>query len=66
MQGLGRWAAPGVEVDGFLSFVGVENQVQIPVGKDELPAQEGVGPVPRDALEALDEGLVDEGDAELS
>lgn len=35
------------------------------MGEDDLASQERVGPLARDALEALDERVVDEGDAEL-
>ena len=43
----------------------VEDQVEVAVRKDDAAPEEGVRFRPRDALEALDEGLVDEGDAEL-
>ena len=64
MQRLGRRAAAGVQVNGFLPLVRVEDEVKVAVGKDDPSPEEGVGPVSRDALEAVDQGLVDEGDAE--
>ena len=65
MERLGGGAPASVEVDGFVFLKGVEDQVEVAVRKDEAAPEKRVRPVARDALEALDEGVIDEGDAEL-
>jgi hypothetical protein len=43
----------------------VQNDVELPVGEGNLPPQEAVGLLARDALEALEQRVVDELRAEL-
>ena len=42
MHGLGRWASAGVEVKRLALLHGVEDQVQIPVGKENSAPQQMV------------------------
>ena len=58
-------AAPGVDEEGLPFLVPVEDQLEVAVREDDAPAEEAVRLVARDALEPLEQGVVDELGAEL-
>ena len=65
MQRLRGRATARVEVDRFLFFEGVEDEVEVAVRKDNAAAPERVRSVASDSFEALDQLFVDKRDAEL-
>ena len=52
VQRVGRRAAPRVQINGLLLFHSVQHGAQVAVGEEDAAAEEGVGGVAGDALEA--------------
>ena len=62
---VGGRAAAGVEEEGLALLVTVEDKLEVAVGEDDASAEEAMGLLARDPLEAIEESLVDLLGAEL-